>query len=100
MEFESEFEKNLFELRQAKLLEIEKLGQAVYPNRFPAKQGETAISLAEVRARWDKATGEELEANAHDRGCCRAHHGDSRPGQGRLCHAAAGGRAAADLCAA
>jgi lysyl-tRNA synthetase class 2 len=63
MEFESEFEKNLFELRQAKLLEIEKLGQAVYPNRFPAKQGETAISLAEVRARWDKATGEELEAN-------------------------------------
>jgi lysyl-tRNA synthetase class 2 len=62
MEFESEFEKNLFELRQAKLLEIEKLGQAVYPNRFPAKQGETAISLAEVRAKWDKSTGEELEA--------------------------------------
>ena len=45
MEFESEFEKNLFELRQAKLLEIEKLGQAVYPNRFPAKQGETAIDV-------------------------------------------------------
>ena len=62
MEFESEFEKNLFELRQAKLLEIEKLGQAVYPNRFPAKQGETASSLAEVRTKWDKATGEELEA--------------------------------------
>jgi lysyl-tRNA synthetase class 2 len=62
MEFESEFEMNLFELRQAKLLEIEKLGQAVYPNRFPAKQGETAISLAEVRAKWDKSTGEELEA--------------------------------------
>ena len=62
MEFESEFEKNLFELRQAKLKEIEKLGQAVYPNRFPAQQDETAISLAEVRAKWDKATGEELEA--------------------------------------
>ena len=61
--FESEFEKNLFELRQAKLIEIEKLGQAVYPNRFPAKQGETAVSLPEVRAKWDKATGEELEAN-------------------------------------
>jgi lysyl-tRNA synthetase, class II len=63
MEFESEFEQNLFELRRAKLLEIEKLGQAVYPNRFPSKQGETAISLAEMRAKWDKATGEELEAN-------------------------------------
>ena len=62
MEFESEFEKNLFELRQTKLKEIEKLGQAVYPNRFPPKQGETAISLAEVRAKWDKSTGEELEA--------------------------------------
>jgi len=63
MEFESEFEQNLFALRQEKLKEIEKLGQAVYPNRFPAKQGETAISLAEVRDRWDKSTGEELEAN-------------------------------------
>ena len=62
MEFESEFEKNLFELRQAKLKEIEKLGQPAYPNRFPARQDETAISLAEVRAKWDKATGEELEA--------------------------------------
>jgi lysyl-tRNA synthetase class 2 len=63
MEFESEFEKNLFELRQAKLIEIEKLGQAVYPNRFPARQDEAAITLAEVRAKWDKSTGEELEAN-------------------------------------
>jgi lysyl-tRNA synthetase class 2 len=63
MEFESEFEQNLFALRQEKLKEIEKLGQAVYPNRFPAKQGETAISLAEVRGKWDKSTGEELEAN-------------------------------------
>jgi len=62
MEFESEFERNLFALRQEKLKEIEKLGQVVYPNRFPARQDETAISLAEVRAQWDKATGEELEA--------------------------------------
>jgi lysyl-tRNA synthetase class 2 len=63
MEFESEFEQNLFALRQEKLKEIEKLGQAAYPNRFPARQDETAISLQEVRAQWDKATGEELEAN-------------------------------------
>jgi lysyl-tRNA synthetase class 2 len=63
MEFESEFEQNLFALRQAKLIEIEKLGQAVYPNRFPVRQDETAITHAEVRAQWDKSTGEELEAN-------------------------------------
>jgi lysyl-tRNA synthetase class 2 len=62
MEFESEFEQGLFALRQEKLKEIEKLGQAVYPNRFPARQDETAITLAAVRAEWDKATGEELEA--------------------------------------
>ena len=62
MEFESEFEKNLFALRLEKLTEIAKLGQAAYPNRFPAKQGETATALAEVRAKWDRSTGEELEA--------------------------------------
>ena len=61
--FDSEFEQNLFELRQEKLKEIEKLGQAAYPNRFPARQDQTATTLAAVRAQWDKATGEELEAN-------------------------------------
>jgi len=60
--FDSEFEENLFELRKEKLKEIEKLGQAAYPNRFPARQGESAITLAEVRAKWDASTGEELEA--------------------------------------
>ncbi len=34
--FDSEFERNLFDLRKAKLEEIEKLGQAAYPNQFPA----------------------------------------------------------------
>ncbi len=63
MEFESEFEKGLFALRLEKLTEIAKLGQAAYPNRFPSKQGETATALAEVRAKWDKSTGEELEAS-------------------------------------
>jgi lysyl-tRNA synthetase class 2 len=62
MEFESEFEKSLFALRLEKLTEIAKLGQPAYPNRFPAKQSETAIALAEVRAKWDKSTGEEFEA--------------------------------------
>ena len=60
--FDSEFEENLFELRKEKLKEIEKLGQAAYPNRFPARQDEIATPLAAVRAKWDKATGEELEA--------------------------------------
>jgi lysyl-tRNA synthetase class 2 len=62
MEFESEFEQNLFHLRQEKLKEIEKLGQAAYPNRFPARQDQVATTLADVRAKWDKATTEELEA--------------------------------------
>jgi lysyl-tRNA synthetase class 2 len=62
MEFESDFEKNLFELRQQKLKEIEKLGQSAYPNRFPAAQEQSASTLASIRAKWDKATGEELEA--------------------------------------
>ena len=61
--FDSEFEQNLFEMRKEKLKEIEKLGQAAYPNRFPARQDQTATTLASVRAQWDKATGEELEAN-------------------------------------
>ncbi len=63
MEFESEFERNLFELRRSKLEEIQKLGQAAYPNRFPPAAGEQpAMSLREARARWGEATGETLEA--------------------------------------
>ena len=56
--FDSEFEQNLFELRQAKLKEIEKLGQAAYPNQFPASH-----TVPGVRAKWGEATGEELEAD-------------------------------------
>ena len=58
MEFDSEFEQNLFQQRQEKLKEIEKLGQAAYPNQYVATH-----TLAKVRELWDKATGEELEAN-------------------------------------
>ncbi len=60
--FDSEFERNLFELRRSKLKQIEELGQAAYPNRFPAAQDEAATSVAEVRAQWDGKTAEELEA--------------------------------------
>ena len=54
----SEFERSLFELRKEKLREIVKLGQAAYPNRFPASH-----TLPEVREQWDRATAEALEAN-------------------------------------
>jgi lysyl-tRNA synthetase class 2 len=60
--FDSEFERSLFELRQSKLQEIEKLGQAAYPNRFPAAQSESAASVAATRAQYGPATAEELEA--------------------------------------
>ena len=56
--FDSEFERSLFDLRKAKLEEIEKLGQAAYPNQFPASH-----TVAEVRAKWGEAFAEELEAN-------------------------------------
>jgi lysyl-tRNA synthetase class 2 len=62
MQFESEFERNLFELRQSKLQEIQKLGQSAYPNRFPAAQDEQATPIPAVRAMWGEATAEALEA--------------------------------------
>jgi lysyl-tRNA synthetase, class II len=56
--FDSEFERNLFDLRQAKLKEIEKLGQTAYPNQFLASH-----TLPAIREQWDQATAESLEAN-------------------------------------
>jgi lysyl-tRNA synthetase, class II len=61
--FDSEFERNLFDLRRSKLEEIEKLGQAAYPNRFPAADAVPAATVPEVRARWGEAAAEELDAN-------------------------------------
>ncbi len=55
--FESEFERGLFDLRKAKLAEIEKLGQAAYPNQFPATH-----TVPEIRTTWGEAKTEELEA--------------------------------------
>ena len=56
--FDSEFERSLFELRKSKLEEIEKLGQAAYPNQFPASH-----TVPQVRAKWDESQAEALEAN-------------------------------------
>ncbi len=55
--FDSEFERSLFELRRGKLQEIEKLGQAAYPNQFPSTH-----TIPEVRTKWDATAAEELEA--------------------------------------
>ncbi len=56
--FDSEFERGLFDLRRAKLAEIEKLGQAAYPNQFPASH-----TVSAVRAKWGEATAEALQGN-------------------------------------
>ena len=55
--FDSEFERNLFELRKGKLAEIEKLGQPTYPNQFPASH-----TIPQIRAKWDETTAETLDA--------------------------------------
>jgi lysyl-tRNA synthetase class 2 len=55
--FDSEFERSLFDLRMAKLEEIEKLGQTAYPNQFPASH-----TVSEVRAKWGGTQTEDLEA--------------------------------------
>jgi lysyl-tRNA synthetase class 2 len=59
---DSEFEQSLFKLRQEKLQEIVKLGQAAYPNRFPASQDTEAVAIPAVRAQWGEATAEALES--------------------------------------
>jgi lysyl-tRNA synthetase class 2 len=56
--FDSEFERNLFDLRQKKLEEIVKLGQAAYPNQFLSSH-----NIPEVRAQWGEAQAEALEAD-------------------------------------
>jgi lysyl-tRNA synthetase class 2 len=55
--FDSEFERNLFDLRKAKLEEIQKLGQAAYPNQFPASH-----TVPAVRAQWGESLAADLEA--------------------------------------
>jgi lysyl-tRNA synthetase class II len=54
--FDSEFERNLFELRKQKLAQIEDLGQSAYPNQFPASH-----TLPQVRAKWGDTQTEDLE---------------------------------------
>ena len=53
--FDSEFERNLFALRQEKLKAIEELGQSAYPNQYVATH-----TIPEVRAKWGETPAEEL----------------------------------------
>jgi lysyl-tRNA synthetase, class II len=55
--FESEFERSLFALRQEKLQQIAALGHAAYPNHY-----RTTHDIPTLRARFDTATAEQLEA--------------------------------------
>ena len=55
--FDSEFERNLFDLRRSKLAEIEKLGQSAYPNQFPASH-----TIPEIRTKWGESTAEMLDS--------------------------------------
>jgi lysyl-tRNA synthetase, class II len=56
--FESEFERNLFALRQEKLSQIAALGQSTYPNQYIATH-----TVPEIRANYGETTGEQLEAD-------------------------------------
>ncbi|MBT9330584.1 lysine--tRNA ligase [Paracidobacterium acidisoli] len=60
--FESDFERNLFALRQEKLKQIEALGQAAYPNTFKAPGGYTELTIPHIWEKYGKATGEQLES--------------------------------------
>ncbi|TCK75404.1 lysine--tRNA ligase [Acidipila rosea] len=55
--FASEFERELFALRQEKLKQIAALGSETYPNQYSATH-----TIPEIRASYESKTGEELEA--------------------------------------
>jgi lysyl-tRNA synthetase class 2 len=55
--FESDFERNLFALRQEKLKQMEALGQTAYPNSFAATH-----TVPEIWAKYRETSGEQLEA--------------------------------------
>ncbi|WP_058189688.1 lysine--tRNA ligase [Terracidiphilus gabretensis] len=57
MHFESEFERELFALRQDKLRQIEALGQAKYPNQFAFTH-----TIPDIRSKWNETASETLEA--------------------------------------
>jgi lysyl-tRNA synthetase class 2 len=57
--FDSEFERNLFELRKSKLAQIEDLGQSAYPNQFRFTH-----TIPELRAKWHETQSEDFESRS------------------------------------
>ena len=55
---ESEFEKNLYELRREKVKQIAELGQPGYPNGYAA-----STTIPEIRKAYDAVTPEQFEAD-------------------------------------
>ncbi|MGA7521801.1 MAG: lysine--tRNA ligase [Acidobacteriaceae bacterium] len=60
--FESEFERNLYALRQEKLKQIAAAGQPAYPNTFAPPADHPLRTLPAIRADHDSWTGEQFEA--------------------------------------
>ena len=60
--FESEFERNLYALRQEKLKQLAGLGQSAYPNTFAPPADHPLKTIPEIRVGYDAKSGEELEA--------------------------------------
>ena len=63
--FESEFERNLFALREEKLGQIAALGQQAYPNSYRTYLSDRGVrretTIAAIRAAYDAVSGEALE---------------------------------------
>jgi lysyl-tRNA synthetase class 2 len=59
----SDFESNLYALRQEKLKQIVQLGQSAYPNRFPASDEDGTLgSIPSIWEAFKNTSAEELEA--------------------------------------
>jgi lysyl-tRNA synthetase class 2 len=61
-QFESEFERSLYALRQEKLKAIEALGQQTYPNTFAPPADHPLRTIPEIRAEYDTWIGEQFDA--------------------------------------
>ena len=61
-QFESEFERSLYALRQEKLKAIEALGQKTYPNTFSPPADHPLRTIPEIRATYDTWIGEQFDA--------------------------------------
>ncbi len=109
--FESEFERNLYALRQEKLKQIAGLppqqanagspglGQQAYPNTFKPPAGYPLRTIPQIRASWDGSTGEQLEAERIPLAVAGRIMAIRQQGKAGFATLQQDGAAAADLCA-